>query len=195
MSANKYWLGCDLETTGLGFYEDNPQFYKDDAVLEVGAILVEVHSLEVVDSFTRVVDTSEDKLSLMGDFVRQMHTDNGLLDEIRAGNGSPVGVVDAEFDAWLGSHGLVDNVTLFGSSVKLDYEFLRRHFPLVFSRLFYRVVDVSSFKVAFSEWLPEVSRAVEVEWKLKHGNESSHRALSDILATVDELKVYKSRFR
>jgi oligoribonuclease len=52
--------------------------------------------------------------------------------------------------------------------------------------LHYRLVDVSSVKELVGYWYPDVKRpAVKV---------SAHRAMDDILESIEELRFYKEKF-
>lgn len=188
MGANdtgRRWLWVDLETTGLGYDPALPQEHADDVILEVAAIITG-SELEEVSSFgPHSIAASGEQLGLMGAFVREMHTRTGLLERVMSSAACPIAQVDGAMSAWMGRHGLTERVILAGSSVKLDFEFIRRHMPLVFTRLGYRVIDVSSFKEALRDWLPGVVADVE---RVKA---SSHEAMNDIRWSVRELRHYR----
>lgn len=74
-----------------------------------------------------------------------------------------------------------------GNSVYMDRLFLRKHMPRVNNYLHYRIIDVSSIKELCRMWRPEV-------YKNAPTKRMQHRALTDILESVEELKFYKDNF-
>lgn len=76
---------------------------------------------------------------------------------------------------------------LVGNSVYMDRLFLRKFMPTLNEYLHYRIIDVSTVKELCSRWNPEVS-------KEQPKKQYSHRALSDIKESVEELKFYKENF-
>ncbi|WP_152819077.1 oligoribonuclease [Pseudactinotalea sp. HY160] len=182
------WLWVDLETTGLGYDRADPSRIVDDAILEVAAV-VTTGDLEVVGAFGPVtVRGDEGALERMVPYVRQMHTRTGLLERVRGPQARGIGDVDADLSEWMAGHGLDVGVVLAGSSVKLDFDFIRRHMPATFARLHYRVIDVSSFKEALRVWRPSLIEEMEDGWT------SKHQAMDDILDSIAELRRYRGLF-
>ena len=65
-----------------------------------------------------------------------------------------------------------------------DKMFLEANMPLVIDHLHYRLVDVSSIKELAKRWY----RKAFEEAPVKHGG---HRALADILESIQELEYYR----
>src|SRR5664280_2451670 len=76
-------------------------------------------------------------------------------------------------------------VPLCGNSIATDRGFLTRYMPAVDKWLHYRMVDVSSIKELAHRWYP---KAYYTAPEKKGG----HRALADILESVQELRYYRS---
>jgi oligoribonuclease len=74
---------------------------------------------------------------------------------------------------------------LAGNSVGTDKTFLDRDMPELVAHLHYRVIDVSSIKELARRWYPRVYFNAPA----KHGG---HRALADILESIDELRFYRA---
>jgi len=183
-------LALDLETTGLGYDDADPAKVKDDAILEVAAILVDSVTLEEIDEFGPFpISTSTPVLALMNDFVRNMHTTTGLIDRVQHPSARPLGTVDAELSKWMASHGATERVHLLGSSVSLDALFIRRHMPKTFARLHYRILDVSSFAVAMDGWDPKVAAHIQ-----EIVGDSTHEAMADIRRSLAILRLYRQMF-
>ena len=73
---------------------------------------------------------------------------------------------------------------LAGNSVGTDKMFLEANMPSVIDHLHYRLVDVSSIKELAKRWY----RVAFAESPDKHGG---HRALADILESIQELEYYR----
>lgn len=154
-----------------------------DQLVEVAVVITDFN-LEIIDpGFNIVIKPDQAALDGMGDFVRQMHAESGLLEAI------PDGVQLAEAqDAVLDYiRNLVPNAQqapLAGNTIGTDRAFLARYMPLVDAHLHYRNVDVSSIKELVRRWMPRIYfNAPE-----KNGG---HRALADILESIRELDYYR----
>jgi oligoribonuclease len=168
------WI--DLEMTGL-----DPE---RDCVLEIGCIVTGA-DLAPLDEVDHVVWQPDDALSRMRPVVREMHTQNGLLDRVRQ---STMGLDEVEraVFATIAKHCGPREGILAGSSIHMDRMFLARYMPLVERYLHYRQVDVSSLKVLTQAWYPS-----EPSFQ-KPG--ADHTALADIRESLRELKHYRERF-
>lgn len=167
------WIDCEM--TGLDLDKDG--------LVEVAVVITD-EQLNVVDpGIDIVIKPSKEALDNMGDFVRNMHTESGLIDEFETG----VSLEEAQRE-------VLDYVKKFvpesgqallaGNSIGTDKAFLERDMPELINYLHYRVVDVSSIKELAKRWY---HRTFE-EAPAKHGG---HRALADILESIQELVYYR----
>ena len=167
------WIDCEM--TGLDIDKDG--------LVEVAVVITD-EQLKVVDpGIDIVIKPSQEALDNMGDFVRNMHTESGLIDEFETG----VSLEEAQRE-------VLDYVKKFvpqprqallaGNSIGTDKAFLERDMPELINYLHYRVVDVSSIKELAKRWY---HRTFE-EAPAKHGG---HRALADILESIQELVYYR----
>lgn len=165
------WL--DLEMTGL---DD-----KTCAVIEMAMIVTdgELNELALLE---QCIWQPESALETMSPFVRKMHTDNGLLEKVRA---STTSLAEAEQKATevLLQHVAYKKGILAGNSIWQDRRFLLRHMPTFEAMLHYRQIDVSTIKVLSKQWYGESGSAP--------GKPSSHTALDDIRASIAELRWYR----
>lgn len=154
-----------------------------DALIEVAVVITDA-DLNIVDPGIDVLITPPaEALEGMNEFVRQMHTSSGLLDELPSG----ITMEDAQQQ-------VLDYIRCFvptpkkallaGNSVGTDKMFLEANMPLVIDYLHYRLVDVSSIKELAKRWY----RKAFEEAPVKHGG---HRALADILESIQELEYYR----
>lgn len=167
------WL--DAEMTGLDL--------QSDELIEV-AVLITDYNLNVMDEgFHRVIAPSAQALEQMGDFVRQMHTSSGLLDELAGG--ISLEQAQSELMDYLRSHvPEPQSAPLAGNTIGTDRAFIQRDMPEVNAHLHYRNIDVSTIKELARHWFPRMYfQAPE-----KNGG---HRALADIRESIRELAYYR----
>jgi len=154
-----------------------------DCLVEV-AVVVTNDQLEILDEgIDLVIKPRPESLAGMNDFVRQMHTDSGLIEEFEAG----LDLAEAE-------QVVLDYIKRFvpdartaplaGNTIGTDRMFINRYMPALDNHLHYRNIDVSSIKELSRRWYPRVY----FQMPRKAGN---HRALADILESIVELKYYR----
>lgn len=154
-----------------------------DALIEVAVVITDA-DLNIVDpGIDLLITPPAEALDGMNDFVRQMHTSSGLLDELPSGTT----MEDAQQQVLNYIRRFVPTpkkALLAGNSVGTDKMFLEANMPLVIDHLHYRLVDVSSIKELAKRWY----RKAFEEAPVKHGG---HRALADILESIQELEYYR----
>ncbi|WP_201267743.1 oligoribonuclease [Pseudomonas aeruginosa] len=172
------WI--DLETTG--FTELSRQMVYRHLILEIGVVVTDCDFNVLAQKNVVVshpIDTVRERCDAT---VLRMHTDNGLLEEVE---GAAVTLAEAEVDilAWLVELGVAPKSSpLCGNGLQLDRSFLEAQMPRLNEQLHYRNLDISSVK----EFLKTLSPAFEPPKR------RSHRALDDILESVDEARTYRS---
>lgn len=182
--APTHILWADVETTGLDV--------EKDVLLEVAVILTDAE-LEPQESHNWVLK-NKIVMNEISSPVLQMHLDNGLLMEC-IGSEMHVSTWSNEFGKWLAEmwkkYELSSTeVPLAGSSVHFDRKFLTKNttphgqaFSKLDAYVSHRNIDVSSIRTLMKMWKPaNVWESVE---------EPVHRAMSDLLDHIDELKHYK----
>ena len=154
-----------------------------DALIEVAVVITDA-DLNIGDPGIDVLITPPaEALEGMNDFVRQMHTSSGLLDELPSGTT----MEDAQQQVLDYIRRFIPTpkkALLAGNSVGTDKMFLEANMPMVIDHLHYRLVDVSSIKELAKRWY----RKAFEEAPVKHGG---HRALADILESIQELEYYR----
>ena len=120
----------------------------------------------------------------MGDFVRKMHTDSGLIHELESG--LALDDTQEQLMSYLKTHiPEPRKAPLAGNSINMDRQFIARDLPAVDAYLHYRIIDVSSIKELARRWFPRAYFAAPK----KSGN---HRALGDIQDSIQELAYYRA---
>jgi oligoribonuclease len=170
-----YIVWADCEMTGLDLEKDE--------ICEIAVIVTDDQLKPVDDGLQIVIKPSAAALSNMGDFVRQMHTDSGLLSELETG----VSLESAQEQVlqYLSKY-ITEPKTapLAGNSIGTDRMFIIRQMPKLDAFLHYRNIDVSSLKELVRRWYPRVY----FQLPKKNG---SHRALADIRESIQELAYYR----
>jgi oligoribonuclease len=154
-----------------------------DELVEVAVVITD-YALEPVDpGFSIVIKPDASAFENMSDFVREMHTTSGLLDEIPNG----VGLAEAEYEVLEYILKFVPEggtAPLAVNTIGTDRAFLAKYMPRLDAHLHYRNVDVSSIKELSRRWFPRVYYQAPA----KNGG---HRALADILESIRELDYYR----
>jgi oligoribonuclease len=174
MTDRLVWIDCEMTGLDLG----------SDLLIEVAALVTDSELNVIGDGVDIVIGATAEQLSRMPDVVREMHASSGLTDAVLA---SSVTVADAEQQvlAFLRQHVEPGKAPLCGNSIGTDRGFLIRDMAELDSFLHYRMVDVSSVKELARRWYP---RAYFNAPKKAGG----HRALADILESIQELRYYRS---
>ena len=167
------WIDCEM--TGLSL--------EHDALIEV-AVIVTDFDLEALDEGIQVViKPPREALRQMNDFVRQMHTDSGLLAVLD--DGLTMDEAQTLVLEYVKRHAPeAGKSPLGGNTVGTDRAFLARDMPDLEGHLHYRNVDVSTVKELARRWYPRVYFNAPA----KHGG---HRALGDIRDSIAELRYYR----
>jgi oligoribonuclease len=167
------WIDCEM--TGLDL--------NNDELVEIAVVITDF-DLNILDpGLDIVIKPDSSALENMGDFVRNMHTSSGLIEEIPNG----VSVAEAEYQVIEYLLRFVpedQRAPLAGNSIGTDRAFLSRYMPRLDKQLHYRNVDVSSIKELAHRWFPRAYFNAPAK-------DGGHRALADILESIRELAYYR----
>jgi oligoribonuclease len=167
------WIDCEM--TGLDL--------RADALIEVAALVTDFELNQLGDGVDVVIAPPAGALEQMDDFVRDMHTTSGLLEELAGGTT----MQDAQEQVLAYVREWVPEprkAPLGGNTVATDRGFLARDMAELEAHLHYRIIDVSSIKELSRRWYP---RAYFSSPKKSGG----HRALADIRESIAELRYYR----
>jgi oligoribonuclease len=173
ISEHLVWIDCEM--TGL-----DPE---KDCLVEISVVITN-SDLELVDEgMDLVIKPREDSLANMNDFVRDMHTSSGLINEFAAG----LDLADAEAQVLEYIKQYIPEprqAPLAGNSIGTDRMFINRYMPALDQHLHYRNIDVSSIKELSRRWYPRVYFQLPKK-------DGGHRALADIKESIQELRYYR----
>lgn len=167
------WIDCEMTGLDLGA----------DALIEVAVVVTDYELTPLGEGIDVLIKPPAAALEQMNDFVRDMHTSSGLLEELEQG----LTMDEAQTLVLDHVRSLVPTpgtAQLAGNSIGTDKSFLSRDMPELIDYLHYRVVDVSSLKELAKRWYPRTY----YQSPKKNGG---HRALADILESIDELRYYR----
>ena len=167
------WIDCEM--TGLDL--------EVDELVEIAVVITDYDLNPVDPGLSIVIKPDASALQSMGDFVRAMHTESGLIEEIPNG----VSVAEAEYEVleYVLKHVPDEQkAPLAGNSIGTDRAFLAKFMPRLDGHLHYRNVDVSSIKELSKRWFPRAYFNAPAK-------DGGHRALADILESIRELQYYR----
>ncbi|GAB2619935.1 oligoribonuclease [Pseudactinotalea suaedae] len=168
------WVDCEM--TGLDLTKD--------ALVEIAVVVTDSQLKPLGPGIDLVIAPPPGVVETMLPVVQEMHTASGLIDELASG----ISLQDAQQQALDYVRQYVPEprkAPLAGNSVGTDKTFLDRDMPDFMAHLHYRIIDVSSIKELARRWYP---RAYFASPKKAGG----HRALADILESIDELRYYRA---
>jgi oligoribonuclease len=174
---SKHLVWIDLEMTGL-----NPDF---DRIIEIATVITD-YDLEVVaEGPVLAIHQNEETLAGMDSWNQRTHRDSGLIERVRK---SKIDEHQAEqlTEEFVQEYVAERESPLCGNTICQDRRFLFRYMPQLESWLHYRNLDVSTLKELASYWRPELSTGFR--------KKACHRALEDILESIEELRYYRDRF-
>lgn len=165
-------LWIDLEMTGL-----DP---KEDRILEVAALATDWNFKELARyEAIKKVGPNLMKQRMVGEFwEKYSNVRSSLMEQNQSGKNGRT--VENELIAFIEAHFAPNEpVLLAGNSIHQDRKFIENEWPRLNERLHYRMLDVSAWKVVMSG-----------KYKKKFAKPEAHRALEDILGSIEELKYY-----
>ncbi|HEX4471717.1 MAG TPA: oligoribonuclease [Nocardioides sp.] len=174
MNERLVWIDCEM--TGLD--------YVADALIEIACVVTDFELNPLGEGIDLVIKPPAEAMEQMDDFVRSMHEKSGLITELD--DGITLQEAEEQVLAYVRTHCTEGSrPPLAGNTVATDRAFISRDMPTLDDFLHYRIVDVSSIKELSRRWYPRAYFAAPA----KRGN---HRALADILESIEELRYYRA---
>lgn len=168
------WIDCEM--TGLDLAHD--------ALVEIAAVVTDGELNVLGDGVEAIIKPPAAALAQMGEFVTNMHTESGLIN--RLDQGVTLGEAEQIVLDYISAHVPVPSkAPLAGNSVATDKMFLERDMKDLVANMHYRIIDVSSIKELARRWYPRIYFA-------SPDKNGGHRALADILESIDELAYYRA---
>lgn len=189
MSTNTYLLWIDLETTGLNPYKDQILevagfITPSDGVKPWAHFALDDNGKPPVDTWFHFFCEAPAKDELMNDFVKGLHTDSGLLEDLE--NADRIDVANDGLSRRLCA--ILDScvpedakVMLAGNSVHFDAAFLKAWCPALMEhpKMSHRILDVTSILTTAEAVEPGISEY------LRSYQNMNHRAMNDIVGSYN----------
>jgi oligoribonuclease len=131
------------------------------------------------------VHQSDAALAAMDEWNQKHHGDSGLIERVKQ---SSISAAEAEAQtlAFLKQWLPAKTSPICGNSIGQDRRFLYRYMPELEGFFHYRNLDVSTVKELAARWAPQLRDGFT--------KKAAHRALDDIIESIDELKYYRQHF-
>lgn len=133
---------------------------------------------------------------------------SGLVDQCRSDEAVTIDEADRQMAALLDQYcgtpceKMDDRPVLAGNSVHNDWFLMRRFLPQFGSRMHYRLLDVSTLKIQWQDWIGQQPFDKESVKQLNQyfpgggiDAANAHDALFDIKASIAELAFYRSKLK
>jgi len=173
---NLIWVDCEF--TGLDFGRNR--------IVEIAVVVTDSDLNVLGEPVELVVGYSQQELDdLLEEWPRNHFEQSGLMQQIIESDVTMEQAQQQILD-YVSRHCSEGMCPLAGNSVGQDRRVLYTNMPELESFLHYRTVDVSTIKELARRWKPEVLEQIQ--------KKESHRALGDILESIEELKVYRKSF-
>ncbi len=171
--TNLIWI--DLEMTGLDTM--------NDTIIEIATIVTDKSLNELAEGPVVAIHQPKRVMDAMDDWNTEQHGKSGLTERVLS---SEATLADAEqqtiefLSTWVDAGAS----PMCGNSICQDRRFMAREMPTLERYFHYRNLDVSTLKILAQLWAPEIASGFS--------KSSSHRALSDIRDSIDELVWYRN---
>ncbi len=154
----------------------------NDHIIEIATIITDDVLNILAKGPVMAIHQPDERLALMDEWNQRTHGATGLIERVRASSVTEAAAERCTLE-FLQGHVPPGVSPLCGNSICQDRRFLYRFMPQLEAYLHYRNLDVSTLKELARRWAPTVADSV-----IKH---STHQALDDILASIDELRYYR----
>jgi oligoribonuclease len=169
------WIDCEM--TGL-----DPTV---EVLVEIAVIVTDAELNPLDEGLDIVIATDPEKLAGMDDVVRDMHTSSGLLDAIAAATTTVSEAEDQVLDYVKRFVPDRRKAPLCGNTIATDRSFIVSYMHRLDDHLHYRMIDVSTIKELARRWYPRA-------YYNSPPKNGGHRALADILDSINELRYYRA---
>ena len=166
-----------MEMTGL-----NPD---RDKIIEIAMIITDSNLNVLAQSEVYAIHQSDEILNNMDKWNTDTHTRTGLVERVKSSTYTET-QVETELLQFMQTWLPEKATPMCGNTIHQDRRFMVKYMPRLEAFFHYRNLDVSTLKELARRWHPAVYKGV-----VKKG---SHKALDDILESIDELKYYRETF-
>lgn len=169
------WI--DMEMTGL-----DPE---KEGIIEIATIVTDSELNLLEEGPELVIHQKDSLLKRMDAWNQHQHKKSGLIEKVKK---SKLTLKQAETKTlrFIKKFCLHKKAALCGNSVHHDRRFIIKYMPKLNEFLHYRLVDVSTVKDLIRRWYPKNKSLPK--------KTETHRALSDIRESIEELRFYRKHY-
>lgn len=178
MQRDDLLIWADLEMTGLDA--------RKDLITEIATVITD-SDLNVIEKGPEIVVHVDKKLFNKLTEGESFFEEYAFAEDIEKST-TTVEQAEKETLSFIEKFVSPQSSPLCGNSIYADRIFLKFQMPILNEYLHYRNVDVSTIKELARRWNPSLLDKVDLMKK------ESHRAMDDILESIEELKFYKDNF-
>jgi oligoribonuclease len=171
-SANLVWM--DMEMSGL-----DP---KTCGILEIATLVTDKDLNLIAQGPVLVIHQPDSLMAAMDDWNKEHHSKSGLWDAVKKSNLTPAEAEKRTLD-FVSAYCAHKASPLCGNTIYQDRRFLIEYMPKLEDFFHYRLIDVSTVKELVKRWFGPEFQAPQ--------KKQNHKALEDIMETVEELKFYR----
>lgn len=168
------WI--DLEMSGLNV--------NSEVILEIATIVTDSQLNIIAQGPNLIINQDNTILDNMDEWNTSHHQKSGLTEAVKQSKLSVNQAQEITLN-FLKEHVKEKTAPICGNSIYQDRIFLAKYMPKLESFFHYRALDVSSLKIIMQSWHPSYIFSTK---------SSSHRALDDIIESINECKHYKKVF-
>lgn len=167
---NIIWVDCEF--TGIEYQEQN--------IIEIAVVVTDKELNQVAEPIEFVINQSDEVLDNASEWVQE-----NIPQVLEASRESSVTIEEAEEQIleYLEKYSQRGVSPMCGNSIGSDRHMMYYRMPKLEKWFHYRNIDVSTLKELSKRWRPGLEDTVI--------KKESHRALDDILESIEELRVYK----
>lgn len=156
-----------------------------DRIIEIATVVTDAELRIIAQGPVIAINQPSKLLDGMDEWNTRTHNKTGLVDRIKQSSYTEVQAENETLE-FLKEHVHANIAPLCGNSICQDRRFLYRYMPKISNFLHYRNVDVTSVKELAQRWKPTIVAGFE--------KKGSHKALDDIIESINELKYYRKHF-
>lgn len=165
------WIDCEM--TGLELPVDR--------IIEIATLVTDSELNIIAEGPELVIHRPQELLDHMNDWNRKHHGESGLTQRV-IDSTTTIEEADRLTSQFIKKHLTHGYAPLCGNSVWQDRRFIDFEMPLTSACLYYRNIDVSSFKECARRWYPDFPH---------YKKTNHHRAMDDIRESIEELRYYR----
>lgn len=175
MNTEERLIWIDCEFTGLRFGQD--------VITEIAVVITDTDLNTLAEPLSIIINHPDKVLDKASVWVKENMP--VLLQESRESNISNTEAEQMVME-YLKQHTEEGKAPLCGNTIGSDRSMIYHNMPAIYNWTHYRSIDVTSLKMLADFWKPEILDHIE--------KKENHRALDDILESIEELKVYREHF-